>query len=258
MQIRRDRRASAVCLIAPSPYSAAENIFTFRAFSMRCRQENLRMPFFSTPRASMAMPRAHANSGERKTLRALGRLLPARQSPRTFPRFFAFSMGCRQENFPCRPLRAPRADGGAAGACKSRGERRASAPSFGCSQPVLGRRENFHVLRLFNALRAGKIRAPFSEPRPAMPRAAVVGLGRDLARSRFSDGCGRRRTRIASHRKGTNRILRPNLDEEYDNTDCVLRNDKTHNFRKRQLNHRHRLTAFSPRVRGNNLCDARM
>ena len=67
------------------------------------------MPFFSTPRASMAMPRAHANSGERKTLRALGRLLPARQSPRTFPRFFAFSMGCRQENFPCRPLRAPRA-----------------------------------------------------------------------------------------------------------------------------------------------------
>ena len=132
---------------------------------------------------------------------------------------------------------APRADGGAAGACKSCGERRASAPSFGCSQPVLGRRENFHVLRLFNALRAGKIRVPFSEPRPAMPRAAVAV--RRLSAEADAD-------RVASKRKGTNRILRPNLDEEYDNTDCVLRNDKTHYFRKIQLNHRHRLTAFSP------------
>src|SRR5277367_4746203 len=40
--------------------------------------------------------------------------------------------------------------------------------------------------------------------------------------------------RVASKRKRTNRILRPNLDEEYDNTDCVLRNDKFHHFRKRQ------------------------
>ena len=182
-----DRRASAVWLIAPSPSSAAENIFTFCAFSMRCRQENFRMPFFRAPRASMAMPRAHANNAASE---------------------------------------------------------RPSALSVGCSQPVFGRREHFHVLRLFNGLQAGKfplpsfegararrwrrrgrmqilrrakslralvwllparprpsrkfprfapfqcvagrkISRPLSEPRPAMPRAAVGGG--DLARSRFRE-----------------------------------------------------------------------
>ena len=45
---------------------------------------------------------------------------------------------------------------------------RASALSVGCSNPVFGRREYFHVLRLFNALQAGKFPIPFSEPRAAI------------------------------------------------------------------------------------------
>jgi hypothetical protein len=126
MQIRRDRRASAVCLIAPSPYSAAANIFTFRAFSMRCRQENFRMPFFRTPRASMAMPRAHANSAASE---------------------------------------------------------RPSALSVGCSQRVFGRREHFHVSRLFNALQAGKF------PLPPFEGAARV----DGDRAGACKYCGERR-----------------------------------------------------------------
>ncbi len=152
------------------------------------------MPFFRTPRASMAMPRAHANSAasERPSALSVGCSQPVFGRREHFHVLCLFN-GLQAGKFPLPSFEgAPRADGGAAGACKSRGERRASAPSFGCSQPVLGRRENFHVLRLFNALRAGKIRVPFSEPRPAMPRAAVGGRGRDLARSRFREFARRR------------------------------------------------------------------
>jgi hypothetical protein len=58
---------------------------------------------------------------------------------------------------------AARVDRDAAGACKYCGERRASAPSAGCSQLLLGRREYFHVLYLFNALQAGKFPMPFCQ-----------------------------------------------------------------------------------------------
>ena len=68
------------------------------------------MPFFRAPRASTAMPRAHANSA-------------ASEKP--------------------------------------------SALSVGCSQPVFGRREHFHVLRLFNGLQAGKFPLPSFEDAPA-------------------------------------------------------------------------------------------
>ena len=61
---------------------------------------------FRAPRASMAMPRAHANSAASE---------------------------------------------------------RPSALSVGCSQPVFGRREHFHVLCLFNGLQAGKFPLPSFE-----------------------------------------------------------------------------------------------
>ena len=44
-----ERRASAPWLVAPGPSSAAENISTFCAFSMRCKQENFASPFRRPP-----------------------------------------------------------------------------------------------------------------------------------------------------------------------------------------------------------------
>jgi len=106
-------------------------------------------------------------------------------------------MRYRQDNFHMPLFRALRASMAMPFAyANTAASERASALSVGCSNPVFGRREYFHVLRLFNALQAGKFPIPFSEPRAAMLRAAVGGRGRDLARSRFREfarRCGRRR-----------------------------------------------------------------
>jgi hypothetical protein len=51
MEYGDDRRASTSLADCSSPFSAAENIFPFWAFSMLCRQENFPFPLFASSRA---------------------------------------------------------------------------------------------------------------------------------------------------------------------------------------------------------------
>jgi hypothetical protein len=199
------------------------------------------MPFFRAPREPMAMPRVHANSAasERPSALSVGCSQPVFGHREHFHVLRLFN-GLQAGKFPLPFFRgAPRADGGAAGAYKSCGQRRASTPSFGCSQPrrrpsrkfprfapfqcVAGRKI---PRRLFGAAtrdpacgdrrawlgpRAqsfSRVRAPSrSTAPPAEDRLFSSGMRDERSPTDFpgdratpSDGCRRRRTRIASHR----------------------------------------------------------
>ena len=177
----------------------------------------------------MAAPRAHANPAASEEPPRPRLVAPSPSSVvEKISTFCAFSMRCGQEKFAspfrsrgprCRVRRSPGAAGTSRAAVFASSRAVAVDGAAGRRSPVL----------------VGNARRAFTH-RPPLRQGDAV---RRLSAEADAD-------RVASKRKGTNRILRPNLDEDYDNTDCVLRNDKTHHFRKRPLNHRHRLTAFSP------------
>ena len=88
-------------LVAPSPSAAVENISTFCAFSMRCRQENFASPF----RSRAAMPRCRGRRARRDLARSRFREFTRRRGRRRRrPKIACSRSGMRDERSPADPL----------------------------------------------------------------------------------------------------------------------------------------------------------